>query len=90
MERLHVIYRGKVQGVWFRANCQRNAIDLGLTGWVKNLPDRTVESVVEGERSKLEKHLNWCREKQPYARVEDAEVEWSPATGEFSGFSILR
>ena len=90
MERLHVIYHGKVQGVWFRANCQRNAMDLGLTGWVRNLPDGTVEEFAEGERERLEEHLNWCRNKQPYARVSEVKVGWGPATGEFSGFSIIR
>ena len=85
-----MIYHGKVQGVWFRANCQRNAIDLGLKGWVRNLPDRTVEEVAEGVRSRLEVHLQWCREKQPYAIVTEVEVDWGPATGEFSGFSIIR
>jgi acylphosphatase len=90
MERLHVIYYGKVQGVWFRANCQRNAIDLGLTGWVRNLPDGTVEAVVEGERGRLEEHLRWCSDNQPYAKVTKVDIDWGPSTGEFSGFSIKR
>jgi acylphosphatase len=90
MDRLEVIFHGKVQGVWFRANCQKKAIELGLKGWVKNMPDGSVKAVVEGSRPIIEEHLEWNKHQQPYARVRDVEIKWGRATGEFSGFSIIR
>ncbi|MBN1538646.1 MAG: acylphosphatase [Candidatus Thermoplasmatota archaeon] len=90
MERLHVIYKGIVQGVWFRANCRKKAIELGLVGWVRNLPDGSVESVAEGSRENLQKLLKWCSNDQPHARVREADARWEKYLGEFEGFSIIR
>jgi len=90
MERLHVIFHGKVQGVWFRAKCQKKAIELGLTGWVKNLPDRSVEAIIEGDRKKIEVHLEWCRYHQPFARVDKVDLEWSNSMDEYQSFEIIR
>lgn len=90
MEQLHVIFHGKVQGVWFRANCQRKAIELGLTGWVKNLPDGTVEAVIEGERGKLEEHLHWCKDHQSHARVTKVELDYRISPKKYSSFKIIR
>lgn len=90
MDRLHMIFHGRVQGVWFRANCQKKAIELGLNGWVMNLPDGNVEVVIEGDKEKVEEHLHWCQNHQPYAKVTDVEVEWETATGEFLSFTIKR
>ncbi|MCD6383946.1 MAG: acylphosphatase, partial [Thermoplasmata archaeon] len=45
--RAHVFFYGRVQGVFFRANCQRKAMELGVSGWVRNLPDGSVEAVME-------------------------------------------
>ena len=52
-KRLHLIIHGKVQGVLFRDNTRKEAQSLGLTGWVKNNPDGTVEAMIEGEEDKL-------------------------------------
>ena len=90
MDRLEVIFHGKVQGVWFRANCQRKAIELGLRGWVKNLPDGSVKAVIEGSRPIIEEHLEWNRHYQPYARVDHVDTKWSRSSGEFSSFTIQR
>jgi acylphosphatase len=61
---------------------------LGLTGWVRNLPDGTVEVVAEGEESNVKQFLQWCRRGPPYARVTGVKEEYSNPTGEFSSFSI--
>ncbi|MGA1820721.1 MAG: acylphosphatase [Thermoplasmatota archaeon] len=90
MERLHVVYRGRVQGVWFRANCQKKAVELGAVGWVRNMPDGSVESVAEGDRGNLEKLLDWNAHQQPMARVTSTEVIWEKPTGEFRDFRIIR
>jgi acylphosphatase len=86
--RAHVLFRGKVQGVFFRANTEGKAQELGLTGWVKNLPDGTVESVFEGPKEVIEKAIEWCSTSQPHAKVTDVEIGWEECTGEYSSFDV--
>ena len=85
---LHASALGKVQGVFFRAFVTRQAVDLGLLGCVRNLPDGSVEVWAEGERSKLEKFVEYLRVGPPGARVDRVETDWQPYRGEFSGFDI--
>jgi acylphosphatase len=87
--RAHIYVSGRVQGVYYRKNARRNALSFGLTGWVRNLPDRRVEAVAEGERFRVEDFLGWCREGPSMAIVRDLEVSWERATGEFETFSII-
>lgn len=86
MQRLHLIMTGKVQGVGFRAAAQREAGRLELKGWVKNLSNGSVESVVEGNETALADYEKWCRQGPPSAYVADVQVRWLPATGEFKNF----
>jgi len=86
--RAHVIFRGKVQGVFFRANTEGRARELGLKGWVRNLPDGSVESVFEGPREAVKKAIEWCKSSQPHARVTDADIDWEDYRGEFSSFEV--
>jgi acylphosphatase len=86
--RARVIFRGRVQGVFFRANAESRARELGLVGWVKNLPDGTVESVFEGPREAIEEVVEWCKTSQPHARVTDADIDWEDYKGEFSSFEV--
>ncbi|WP_334110259.1 acylphosphatase [Thermodesulfitimonas autotrophica] len=88
--RAHVIVRGKVQGVYFRGYTQQEALAAGVTGWVRNLPDGSVEAVFEGEREAVERLVAWCRKGSPAARVTEVEVTWEDWRGEFSGFIIRR
>jgi acylphosphatase len=88
MERLHLRITGRVQGVFFRAHTQETASSLGLTGWVRNTYDGSVEVLAEGDRSKLEALRNWCRKGPPGAHVSAMEERWEAATGEFSHFGI--
>jgi acylphosphatase len=90
MDRLHAFFQGKVQGVWFRANCQTKAKELGLTGWVKNHQNGDVELMIEGERKLIEDHFYWCQNNQPFAKVKNVELEWLDGTGEYEAFSIIR
>jgi acylphosphatase len=87
-EQLHAIVNGRVQGVSFRYYTQLRAGELGLTGWVRNLPDRTVEVTAEGERPQLERLLGFLRRGPTGATVTDVEVEWRLASGRFAGFNI--
>jgi acylphosphatase len=83
---LHI--SGVVQGVGYRASCRHEAVRLGLTGQVRNLPDGNVEAVVEGPRERVEQLIDWCRQGPPGAQVDDVTVRWSEAQGSFGGFKI--
>lgn len=78
---VHLIVRGKVQGVFYRAQTQETAEGLALAGWARNCSDGTVEIHAEGEKSQLEKLVAWCHKGPPSARVSGVDVEWVPATG---------
>jgi len=88
LARVHIYVSGRVQGVFYRSNTRKRALELGLTGWVRNLPDGRVEIVAEGEREKLERLIEWCRRGPPLARVEDLEIRWEKPRGEFDSFTI--
>ncbi len=87
MKRAKVIVHGAVQGVFFRAETRDRARSLGLAGWVRNVPDGTVEAVFEGDDERVESMVEWCRRGPGGARVEDVEVAWSEPEGP-EGFSI--
>jgi len=85
--RIHVIYSGTVQGVGFRWTTARIANLLQVQGWVKNLPDKTVELVAEGEEENLNAFMDRISASmQRYIR--DAKITWLDPSGEFSGFNI--
>lgn len=86
--RATVFFHGRVQGVYFRANCAEKAKQLGLEGYVRNRSDGSVEAVLEGERALVEECIEWNRSSQPAAVVRSADIEWGRATGEFRGFEI--
>ncbi len=88
--RATVRFHGRVQGVYFRAHCDERARTLGLTGYVRNLPDGTVEAVFEGDRELIEDCIEWNRNSQPAAEVSRVDCSWSPASGEYDGFEIRR
>ena len=80
---------GRVQRVFFRDFTSRQAIELGLTGYVRNLPDgQAVEVQAEGERSKLERLIEHLKVGPPKAKVKRVETNWSEYSGGYSGFSI--
>ncbi len=79
---------GRVQGVFFRTFVAEHAHELGLTGYVRNLPLRAVEVVAEGERKQLEKLISYLKMGPPGARVEKVMTNWSEYTGNYSGFRI--
>jgi acylphosphatase len=87
MKRARVIVRGAVQGVFFRVEARDRARSLGLAGWVRNVPDGTVEAVFEGEEDHVESMVGWCRRGPAGAQVDDVEVAWVEPEGE-GGFSI--
>ncbi|GAB4569497.1 MAG: acylphosphatase [Anaerolineae bacterium] len=86
--RAHVFVSGHVQGVFFRAETQRLARRLGLTGWVRNLWDGRVEAVFEGEADAVERAIQWCWRGPEEAAVEDVEVRYEPPSGRYKDFHI--
>lgn len=84
---VRVIFRGRVQGVFFRANTKAKARELGVRGWVRNLPDGTVEAFFEGSEGAVREIIEWCRYHQPYAQVTGVDVEWCGGEGH-EGFEI--
>jgi acylphosphatase len=90
MERsaVHLVVVGRVQGVAFRAYAVDEATRLGLSGWVRNRLDGTVEARAEGSPQALEAFVDWCRRGPPSARVKDVRVSAETATGLDSGFRV--
>ena len=86
---VRAIVYGYVQGVFFRAFVSRGATELGLTGYVRNLPGReAVEVQAEGERKQLEKLIDYLKLGPPTARVEKVVTQWSEYTGSYPSFGI--
>jgi len=84
-----VIFRGRVQGVYFRANCAEKAEALGLRGSVRNRGDGSVEAVFQGDRPGIEACIEWNKTSQPRARVETVEVSWHEPQPDLRSFRIL-
>lgn len=87
-QRLHVLVHGRVQGVSFRAYTVDEANRLGVVGWVRNLPDRTVEVMAEGSTRQLQQLLTWLYRGSPAAHVTQVEANWYPAVGDFTAFTL--
>jgi acylphosphatase len=88
-ERVQLFIKGRVQGVFFRASTRDKAMELGVTGWVKNSPDGSVEAVFEGPKDQLKKAVNWCHKGPTGARVTGVDEKWYDYTGDFDSFDIL-
>jgi acylphosphatase len=86
----HVLFYGRVQGVFFRTNSQFKAKQLGLVGTVRNLPDGRVEAFVQGERGIVDEFIRWCSEEMPRAHVSRKDVEYLDCTEEFPDFLVIR
>ena len=87
-ERAHVQVSGNVQGVFFRDTTREKAEQLGLAGWVSNLPDGRVEAVFEGPSEQVREMLRWCEEGPWRADVEDVETDFEDPHGDLDGFEV--
>ena len=87
-KRVHVIVAGRVQGVFFRAFTRDEAVRLGLFGWVRNRPDGSVEAIIEGEKTTVEKMLQWFYQGSPNSIVENVLATEEPPIGDSSTFEI--
>ncbi len=88
--RLHAFVGGMVQGVGFRYYVLDAANEVSVAGWVRNLYDGRVEILAEGPRPSLEVLLARLRQGPRAARVNQVDVDWEPATAEFTGFRLER
>ncbi|MDK2891986.1 acylphosphatase [Methanohalophilus sp.] len=90
LERAEIYISGRVQGVYFRAFTQEKAFNLGISGYVMNLPDGRVFTVAEGTHDAIVAFISDLKTGPTMANVTDIEISCSEGTGEFSGFSIRR
>lgn len=86
--RVHIIVKGIVQGVYFRHNAQRICNKSGVTGWVLNMDDGSVEAILEGDENSVENAISWFKVGPPNAHVEKIELSYDKYTGEFGDFKI--
>jgi acylphosphatase len=85
---LYVLITGRVQGVGFRNFTQRNARQLGVNGYAKNLSNGKVEVVAEGDKTQLDALVVLLREGPRYAKVDSLEIDERPFTGEYETFGV--
>ncbi len=86
---VRAVIRGRVQGIGFREYVLTRARFLGLSGYVRNLPDgRSVEVVAEGARPDIEQLLDYLREGPRMSRIDAVDAEWREATGAYDGFGV--
>lgn len=84
----HIVVKGKVQGVYFRQNAQRICSEHGVTGWVRNVEDGSVEAILEGDKSSVEDAISWFNVGPPNAHVEKIDLKYGRYSGEFQDFKI--
>jgi acylphosphatase len=85
--RKRVLARGRVQGVFFRADARERAESLGLAGWIRNNPDGSVEAAFEGDEERVDSMVEWCRRGPSGAQVDELEVTREEPEGD-SGFRV--
>lgn len=88
MIRAHILISGRVQAVFFRRNTKKKAIELDITGWIRNLFSGKVEIMCEGEKEKIEELLEWLKEGSRLAKVKNVKVDYMEYKGEFDDFLI--
>jgi acylphosphatase len=86
--RAHLLIRGRVQGVFYRAFTEDTAQSLNLKGWVRNTPGGDVEAVLEGDKKAIQEAIDKCHQGPPASNVTDIDVSWEDFKGEFPSFSV--
>jgi acylphosphatase len=85
---VHLLIRGKVQGVYFRFNLQEFAKKNSVVGWVRNLPDGNVEAFLEGNKEDVNCVVQWSKKGPENARVDEVKVDYGQYAGEYNDFVI--
>ena len=86
----HVFISGFVQGVGFRRFVRHHGRKMGLTGWVKNLPDNRVEALFQGSKEQVEKIISVCKKGAFLAEVKDVQVDFEDSKESFESFEIIK
>jgi acylphosphatase len=86
--RIKVHVEGVVQGVFYRHGTRQKAKELGVNGWVRNMPDGSVECLVEGDQESVEALISWCQHGPLGARVDRVTTSSEEYKGDLEGFSI--
>jgi acylphosphatase len=86
--RVHILVKGRVQAVGFRAHVEYNSLQIGVLGWVRNLGRDMVETVAEGTREQIDQFIEMVKTGPPASRVDEARVEYEPTTGRLDGFTV--
>ena len=86
--RKRVVVHGRVQGVFFRDSTRQRAVSAGVSGWVRNCPDGTVEAVFDGPDDAVERMVDWMRSGPSGAAVEHVELSEESGSGELEGFEV--
>lgn len=86
---MHCYISGKVQGVWYRASAKKRALELNITGWVRNLADGRVEVLCFGEEQAIQQFCEWLQQGPPGAQVTAIEQETVPCLSEMTQFEII-
>ena len=89
METVHLVIKGNVQGVYYRASAKEKANELGVKGWIKNSPGGQVEAMASGNKEQLDKFIEWCRQGPQHAEVSDIVVTKREEEN-FNDFSIKK
>ena len=88
-QRTHILVSGKVQGVFFRQALKVIAKKNNVCGWVRNLPDKRVEAILEGDNNSVNSIIEWARVGPANSRVDDIQVSNEEFRNEFSTFEVL-
>ena len=88
MKRLRIIVSGRVQGVGFRWATQKTARQLGVNGYVRNLPNGDVEIVVEGDDTAIDRMISWARKGPAWARVDNLKMDEIAGPAEYTEFGV--
>ncbi len=87
MPAVHLIIKGKVQGVFYRQSAKKEAVKLGIKGWVKNNEDGTVEAVATGSEEQIQHFIKWCRQGPTLAHVSEV-IATDTSDEPFTGFEV--
>ncbi|MDH3359781.1 MAG: acylphosphatase [Desulfobulbaceae bacterium] len=87
-ECVHIIVEGRVQGVFYRASTKEEASRLGLTGWVRNRPEGSVEAIIEGDPEQISKMIGWLHKGPPHATVTRVRVTNEESNNNHIDFTI--
>lgn len=87
-KRVHLLIKGRVQGVYFRQTMMETAEKNNVLGWVQNLPDNRVEAILEGDNSNVDAVIEWAHFGPAGAVVDELKISEEKYTGEFSDFEI--